>query len=120
MIGGDVMDDPMADDVVRERLTVWLRAQLPDAEDVRIEGLDRIDFGVSAEMMVLTLVSQIDGVGHRREVVLRLARRIPGSSSPTISSGSSTSSVRSNTRRYGCRARCGWQIRMRCSAGRSS
>jgi aminoglycoside phosphotransferase (APT) family kinase protein len=72
------MDDPMTNDVVRERLTVWFRAQLPDAQDVRIDGLDRIDFGFSAEMMVLTLVSQVDGVGHRQELVLRLRPPSPG------------------------------------------
>ena len=37
-----------------ERLTAWLRTQLPDADDVHVEGLDRVSFGHSAEMMVLT------------------------------------------------------------------
>ena len=40
-----------------ERLTGWLRTQLPDADDVRIEGLDRVNFGHSAEMMMLTVVT---------------------------------------------------------------
>ena len=43
---------------VAERLTGWLRTQLPDADDVRVEGLDRVNFGHSAEMMVLTIVSR--------------------------------------------------------------
>jgi len=53
---------------VVERLTEWLRTQLPDAGALRLEGLDRVEFGHSAEMMVLTIVS--DG-GHR-DVVIRL------------------------------------------------
>jgi hypothetical protein len=36
-----------------DKLTAWLRTQLP-ADDVRIEGLDRVEFGHSAEMMGLT------------------------------------------------------------------
>lgn len=30
---------------VAERLTTWLRTQLPDPDEVRVEGLDRVDFG---------------------------------------------------------------------------
>ncbi|MFI5507211.1 phosphotransferase family protein [Mycobacterium sp. NPDC051804] len=54
-------------DVV-DRLTEWLRTQLPDIDDLRLEGLDRVEFGHSAEMMVLTIVSGAD----RRDVVIRL------------------------------------------------
>jgi aminoglycoside phosphotransferase (APT) family kinase protein len=71
-------DDDVLDSDVRERLTAWFRSQLPDAQDVRIEGLDRIDFGFSAEMMVLTLVSRVDGADHRQDVVLRLRPPSPG------------------------------------------
>ncbi len=39
------------------RLVAWLRTQLPKADDVRIHGLDRVEFGHSAEMMVLTVVT---------------------------------------------------------------
>ena len=42
---------------VRDRLTGWLRTQMPDADGLRVEGLDRVEFGHSAEMMVLTIVS---------------------------------------------------------------
>lgn len=56
--GGEVVD----------RLTAWLRTQLPDADDLRLEGLDRVEFGHSAEMMVLTIVSS----AGRRDVVIRL------------------------------------------------
>jgi aminoglycoside phosphotransferase (APT) family kinase protein len=55
-----------------EKLTAWLGTQLPD-DDLRIEGLDRVEFGHSAEMMVLTIVTSTD----RRDVVLRLRPRPP-------------------------------------------
>lgn len=57
---------------VAERLTSWLRAELSD-DGVRIEGLDRVDFGHSAEMMVLTVVSG----SASRDVVLRLRPKPP-------------------------------------------
>ncbi|CDO89050.1 acyl-CoA dehydrogenase [Mycobacterium triplex] len=58
---------------VTERLTAWLRTQVSDADDVRVEGLDRVNFGHSAEMMVLTVV-----IGDtRRDVVLRLRPKPP-------------------------------------------
>ncbi len=56
-----------------KRLTAWLRPQLPDADDVRVEGLDRVNFGHSAEMMVLTVVTG----DTRRDVVLRLRPKPP-------------------------------------------
>ena len=60
-----------------ERLTGWLRTQLPDAENVRIENLDRVDFGRSAEMMLLTVVTRRGGQDTRQEVVLRLRPKPP-------------------------------------------
>jgi aminoglycoside phosphotransferase (APT) family kinase protein len=57
---------------VAERLTAWLRTQL-SADDVRVEGLDRVNFGHSAEMMVLTIVTG----ETRRDVVLRLRPKPP-------------------------------------------
>ena len=39
-------------------MTAWLHTQLPDADEVRVEGLDRVNFGHSAEMMVLTVVAR--------------------------------------------------------------
>jgi aminoglycoside phosphotransferase (APT) family kinase protein len=65
-------------DELRDRLTEWFRAQLPAAEEVRIEALDRVEFGHSAEMMVLALAWKGDGEGHRRDVVLRLRPAAPG------------------------------------------
>lgn len=58
---------------ITERLTAWLHQQLPDADDLRIEGLDRVDFGHSAEMMVLTVVAD----ESRQDVVLRLRPKPP-------------------------------------------
>jgi aminoglycoside phosphotransferase (APT) family kinase protein len=55
-----------------DRLTAWLRRQLQD-DDLRIEGLDRVEFGHSAEMIVLTIVTSTD----RRDVVLRLRPKPP-------------------------------------------
>jgi aminoglycoside phosphotransferase (APT) family kinase protein len=55
-----------------DKLAAWLRTQLPD-DELRIEGLDRVEFGHSAEMMVLTIVASTD----RRDIVLRLRPRPP-------------------------------------------
>jgi aminoglycoside phosphotransferase (APT) family kinase protein len=62
---------------VVERLTGWLRTQLPDGDDVRVEGLDRVNFGHSAEMMMLTVVTRGGGQENRQDVVLRLRPRPP-------------------------------------------
>jgi aminoglycoside phosphotransferase (APT) family kinase protein len=64
-------------DEVRDRLTGWLRTQLPDADGLRVEGLDRVEFGHSAEMMVLTIASGHGGDEDRRDVVVRLRPRPP-------------------------------------------
>jgi aminoglycoside phosphotransferase (APT) family kinase protein len=60
---------------VAERLTDWLRGRL--SEDARVEGLDRVTFGHSAEMMVLTIVTGRGDGERRREVVLRLRPKPP-------------------------------------------
>jgi aminoglycoside phosphotransferase (APT) family kinase protein len=60
-------------DEVRDRLTGWLQTQLSATDDLRIEGLDRVEFGHSAEMMVLTIVSSTD----RHDVVIRLRPKPP-------------------------------------------
>ena len=56
------------------RLTSWLRTQIPDADadDITIEGLDRVDFGHSAEMLTFTIVTR-----ERTDVVLRLRPHPP-------------------------------------------
>ncbi len=51
---------------IDDRLTAWLSAQIGD--EVRIDGLESVEFGHSAEMLAFTVVTG-DG---RREVVLRL------------------------------------------------
>lgn len=53
-----------------ERLTSWLCTQIPG--DVRVEGLDRVDFGHSAEMLTFTIVT-----AERTDVVLRLRPQPP-------------------------------------------
>jgi aminoglycoside phosphotransferase (APT) family kinase protein len=65
------------DAITNERLTGWLRRQLPDAEDVRVEGLDRVNFGHSAEMMMLTIVVRHGEQDTRHDVVLRLRPKPP-------------------------------------------
>lgn len=54
------------------RLTGWLRGRLPDADDVRVEGIDRVSFGHSAEMMTMSVIATRRGRDERRDVVLRL------------------------------------------------
>jgi aminoglycoside phosphotransferase (APT) family kinase protein len=58
---------------VTERLTAWLRTKLPNPDEVSIEGLDRVDFGHSAEMMVLTIVAG----DSKQDVVVRLRPKPP-------------------------------------------
>jgi len=59
------------------RLTPWLRARLPDADDVRVDGLDRLEFGHSAEMLACTVVAVRGPAEDRTDVVLRLRPRPP-------------------------------------------
>jgi aminoglycoside phosphotransferase (APT) family kinase protein len=56
------------------RLTEWFASQLPDASDVRVEGLDRVEVGHSAETLLMTLV--VDG--SSRDVVVRIRPEPPG------------------------------------------
>jgi aminoglycoside phosphotransferase (APT) family kinase protein len=62
----------------RERLTRWFARQLPVARDLRIEGLERLGVGHSAETLLLTLAWREAGSGLRRDVVLRLRPPPPG------------------------------------------
>ncbi|MET0474120.1 MAG: phosphotransferase family protein [Mycobacterium sp.] len=52
-----------------DELTAWLRVQLGH-DDVRVDGMDRVEFGHSAEMLALTIVTGSDE--DRRDVILRL------------------------------------------------
>lgn len=56
---------------IHDRLTAWLRTQV-DADSVRVEGLDRVEFGHSAELLVFTVVTERAGADSCRDVVLRL------------------------------------------------
>jgi aminoglycoside phosphotransferase (APT) family kinase protein len=55
----------LASDVI-DRLTAWVRTRV--GHDVRIEGLESVEFGHSAEMLAFTIASG----SNRRGVVLRL------------------------------------------------
>ncbi|WP_166902889.1 phosphotransferase family protein [Mycobacterium sp. DL440] len=60
------------DAAAEQRLAAWLRSQLPEADEVSLEGLDRVNFGHSAEMMVLTVVARTGRAENRQDVVMRL------------------------------------------------
>ncbi|MDY6995076.1 MAG: phosphotransferase family protein [Actinomycetota bacterium] len=63
----------IADAELRDRLAGWLRSRIGgDAGQVELEGLDRVTFGHSAEMMALTVVSTHPGGERRREIVVRM------------------------------------------------
>ena len=68
----------MGGDEIGTRLAGWLRTQLDDADDVRVEGLGRVEVGHSAEMLVLTVVWRSQGGEGRRDVVVRLRPPSPG------------------------------------------
>lgn len=53
-------------------LTGWLRTKVPDADEIRIDGLDKVSFGHSAQMMVFTIISRHGDDEARNDVVLRL------------------------------------------------
>src|SRR4051812_21618215 len=63
---------------VRDALTSWLAAQLPDRRRLRIGGLDRVEFGHSAQTLLLTICWQCDRVEHRQDAVLRVRPPPPG------------------------------------------
>jgi aminoglycoside phosphotransferase (APT) family kinase protein len=59
---------------IDDRLTSWFASQLPDAHDVRVHGLDRVDVGHSAETLLATVVAD----GHYQDVAIRLRPPTPG------------------------------------------
>src|SRR5437763_3591725 len=63
---------------LEKRLTAWFGAQLPDAAEVRVEGLDRVEFGHSAEMLTLTLISTTGAKEQAQDVVVKLRPPSPG------------------------------------------
>ncbi|TAM71794.1 phosphotransferase family protein [Mycobacterium sp.] len=62
---------------LERRLSAWVRTQAPDADDVRLEGIDRVSFGHSAEMMTCSVVCRRAGRDDRQDVVLRLRPKPP-------------------------------------------
>ena len=62
---------------LEQRLGGWLGMQQPGADDVRLEGIDRVSFGHSAEMMTLRVVTRQGGRDDHHDVVLRLRPRPP-------------------------------------------
>src|SRR5439155_1283699 len=63
---------------IQDRLTAWFATQLPEADKVRIEGLDRVEFGHSAETLLLDVISSERGHERRDEVVVRVRPPEPG------------------------------------------
>ena len=68
----------MEDDDIEARLTSWLATLLPDAEDVQVEGLDRVEFGHSAETLLLTVAWREGDAEVREDVVIRIRPPDPG------------------------------------------
>jgi aminoglycoside phosphotransferase (APT) family kinase protein len=60
------------------RLARWLRTQLSGSDDVRVEGVGRLEVGHSAEMLALTIAWRAGGGEERRDVVVRLRPPSPG------------------------------------------
>jgi aminoglycoside phosphotransferase (APT) family kinase protein len=59
-------------------LVDWFRTHLPEADEVSVEGLDRVDFGHSAEMLVLDLVSRTGTAAQTQPVVVKMQPPSPG------------------------------------------
>jgi aminoglycoside phosphotransferase (APT) family kinase protein len=62
---------------LQERLTRWLGTEIAGASAVSVEGLESIDFGHSAETLLLTVRWTAAGE-HRENVVVRLEPPAPG------------------------------------------
>ncbi len=61
-----------------ERLARWFRTQVTDADDVTVSGLDRVELGHSAEMLMLTLVITRGEHVQAQNVVIRMRPPEPG------------------------------------------
>ena len=62
----------------RERLACWIAGQLPGAGEVRLEGVSRVDFGHSADMITVTARWSGDGGEERADLVIRMRPPAPG------------------------------------------
>ena len=63
---------------VEDRLLAWFGTQIPHADDLRVEGLDRDHFGHSAETLLMSLVWRDAQGDQRQDVALRLRPPSPG------------------------------------------
>ena len=61
-----------------DRLVPWITEVVPDARNVHIDGLDRVEMGHSAETLLLTLSWKNGAEDHVEEVVLRVRPPTPG------------------------------------------
>jgi len=59
-------------------LQAWLAEQIPEADEVIVEGLDKVEMGHSAEMFTVTMTAVTDGVEQRDDIVVRLRPPEPG------------------------------------------
>lgn len=55
---------------VTDRLTAWLRDRV--GADIRVEGLESVEFGHSAELLAFTVITPRNGSESCRDVVLRM------------------------------------------------
>jgi aminoglycoside phosphotransferase (APT) family kinase protein len=62
---------------IEERFASWIAKTL-DAQSVRINGLDRVEMGHSAETLTLTLAWTDETGDHHRDVVVRMRPPAPG------------------------------------------
>jgi aminoglycoside phosphotransferase (APT) family kinase protein len=63
---------------IERRLMSWFAGQLPDCDDVGVEGIDRVEMGHSAETLLLTISWRAEGSLQHEDVVLRLRPPSPG------------------------------------------
>lgn len=68
----------MIDGAAVRRLTSWLASQLPRAQHVRVEGLDRVELGHSSETLQFTIAWRDGDVDRREHAVLRMRPPRPG------------------------------------------
>jgi aminoglycoside phosphotransferase (APT) family kinase protein len=68
----------LSEDELASRLTTWFQGQLEQAEGVRIVGMNHVNFGHSAEMLLLTVAWQTHGSAQHRDVVVRIRPPAPG------------------------------------------
>ncbi len=61
-----------------DRLVPWITEMVPGARNVRIDGLDRVEMGHSAETLLLTLSWEDAKGDHVEEVALRVRPPTPG------------------------------------------